>query len=234
MPEMDRILVVAAHPDDEVLGCGGVIAKHAIKGNDVFVIILGEGVTSRDKQRDRNKREKDLQGLKTQINDAANILGAKETFVFDFPDNRFDTVPLLDIVKTIESIKSRVNPNVLFTHHHGDLNIDHQLTFKAVMTATRPIKDDKINEIYSFEVLSSTEWNSQTANNVFLPNCFFAFDDKCLDKKIDAMKCYTDEIRDCPHPRSSEIIESLAKYRGSNCGYEYAEAFQAVRIIKKI
>lgn len=231
---MSRVLVIAAHPDDEVLGTGGTMAWLVMKGNDVFTLILGEGVTSRDEKRDKNKREKEMQELRMQIDKSSKILDVKKSFVFDYPDNRFDTISLLDIVKTIEKVKREVIPDIVFTHHYGDLNIDHRITFRAAMTAFRPIKGESVREIYSFEIPSSTEWNSQSCNEVFLPNCFFPIKEEHLKAKIAAMKCYTGEITKYPHPRSPEAIETLAKYRGTNCGYEYAEVFQIVRVIKGI
>jgi LmbE family N-acetylglucosaminyl deacetylase len=230
---MKRVLVIAAHPDDEVLGCGGTIAKLSTGGNDVYAMILGEGITSRDESRNRNVREREIKELKGQIERAGRILRVKKTYTFDFPDNRFDTVALLDVVKTIERIKNEIQPEVVFTHHYGDLNIDHQITFKAVMTAFRPLRGESVDEIYSFEVPSSTEWNAPSSNTYFMPNCFIDIS-KTIKHKIMAMKKYKNEIRDYPHPRSVESIEMKAKQRGVQVGLEAAEAFEIVRQINRI
>ena len=156
---MKKILIIIAHPDDEVLGCGGAITKLAKEDYIIYTLILGEGVTSRDASRNTNKRLNEILDLRKSAIKANKILGVKEVFFKDFPDNRFDTVSLLDIVKAIEKAKSKIKPDIIFTHYEKDLNIDHQLTYKAVITATRPLRGETVKEIYSFEVLSSTEWN---------------------------------------------------------------------------
>ncbi len=226
-----KILIIAAHPDDEVLGCGGTIAKLAREGNVVYSLFLGEGVTSRDEKRDRKKREKELKELRIQIEKAGRILSISNSFAFDFPDNRFDTVAMLDIVKTIEKVKIDVKPDIVFTHHHGDLNIDHRITFEAVMTAFRPVKGEKVREIYSFEVPSSTEWNASISTSYFMPN-YFVDISKTLELKIKAMKEYKSEIREYPHPRSPEAIKIYAKRWGIQAGLQAAEACEVIRMIR--
>ncbi len=223
------VLVVAAHPDDEVLGCGGTIAKHVLLGDEVYCLILGEGVTSRYTQRDEAKEA--LKQLKSQAEQAAEILGIKEVFFKDSPDNRFDTVPLLTIVKAVEEVKEEIKPDIIYTHHQGDLNIDHQITFKAVLTACRPLKGETVREIYSFEIPSSTEWNSPDAQSYFMPNVFVDISET-FDKKIEALKAYQGEIREYPHPRSPEALRAIAMRWGSLVGCEAAEAFELIRAIK--
>jgi LmbE family N-acetylglucosaminyl deacetylase len=225
-----KVLVVAAHPDDEVLGCGGTIARLVREGNTVYSLILGEGITSRDVKRDRGKRAQEIKELKKQIEQAGRILSIKNSFVYDFPDNRFDTVALLDIIKKIEKVKKIVNPHVVFTHHHGDLNIDHQITFKAVMTAFRPVKGERAREILCFETPSSTEWNASSPLNYFMPD-YFVDISRTLKAKIKALKVYKSEMRTFPHPRSSEAVEIAARNRGVQAGTAAAEAFKVVRII---
>ena len=225
---MSRILIVAAHPDDEILGCGGTIAKLVEKGDEAFTLILGEGITSRDKTIDRKKREKEIEQLKKQALNANKVIGVKKVFTYNFPDNRFDTVTLLDIVKAIEQVKEKVKPDLIFTHYHNDLNIDHKITYNAVITATRPMKDEEVKEIYSFEVLSSTEWNYPLS---FSPNVFFDISNT-LKRKVKAASCYKSEMKKFPHPRSLEFIEMNAKNWGVKTGLEFAEAFQLVRSVK--
>ena len=220
-----NVLVVAAHPDDEVLGCGGTIARLKQEGYDIYTMILGEGITSRDENRDTNKRKKEIKELKDQIIQANKALGVKKVIIFDFPDNRFDTVALLDIVKKIEKVKNEVKPKIIFTHFKDDLNIDHKITYDAVLTATRPQKEETVKTIYSFEVLSSTEWNYPLCFN---PNVFFDIS-KTIDSKTKAMSCYKSEVRDYPHPRSLKAIELNAKMWGVKTGLEMAEAFYLVR-----
>ena len=224
-----KILLIAAHPDDEVLGCGGTIAKHVMQGDEVYCLILGEGVTSRYSQRE--EAEVELKQLKSEAEEAAKILGIKEVFFRDFPDNRFDAVPLLTIVKAVEEVKEEIKPSIIYTHHHGDLNIDHQITFQAVLTACRPVKDEIVREIYSFEVPSSTEWNSPPANNYFMPTVFVDIS-QTFDKKIAALKAYQGEIREYPHPRSPEALRAIAMRWGSAVGCQAAEAFELIRLIR--
>ena len=226
-----NVLIVAAHPDDEILGCGGTTAKFVEEGNKVYTLILGEGITSRDEMRNRHKREKEIKELRLQIERASKIVGVRDAFVFDFPDNRFDTVAMLDIVKTIEKVKIDVKPDIVFTHHHGDLNIDHRITFEAVMTAFRPVKGEKVREIYSFEVPSSTEWNASISTSYFMPN-YFVDISKTLELKIKAMKEYKSEIREYPHPRSPEAIKIYTKRWGIQAGLQAAEAFEVIRMIR--
>lgn len=226
-----RILVVAAHPDDEVLGCGATIYNYIQKGVEAFALILGEGITSRYKTRDRKAQSVELIELKRAINNAKVLIGYKEVSIYDFPDNRFDSVALLDVVKIVEEYKDKIKPTIVFTHHHNDLNIDHRITFQAVLTACRPIEGQTVKEIYSFEVPSSTEWQQAESNTIFCPTFFYVITEKDIEAKLKAMEIYDGELRPYPHPRSLEAIKILALYRGINCGYRYAEAFEVVRVI---
>lgn len=224
---MKKILIIAAHPDDEVLGCFGTISKLIQEGNEAYSLILGEGKTSRV----FNKNEidnKEFEILENEALKANQSIGIKELFREKFPDNRFDDVPLLDIVKSIEKVKNKLKPDIIFTHFHNDLNIDHQITFKAVLTATRPMSNESVKEIYSFEVLSSTEWNFPT---LFSPNIFIDIDQN-LEQKIKAMSFYKSELCEFPHPRSLEGIKLQAKMQGLKVGLKNAEAFKLIRAIK--
>ena len=225
---MNKILIISAHPDDEVLGCGGTVERLNKEGHTIYTLILGEGVTSRDDLRDIKKREKNILELKGEAKKANAILGVKEVFFHNFPDNRFDTVPFLDIVKVIEKIKNNIKPEIIFTHYEKDLNIDHQITYKAVITATRPTKEETVKEIYSFEIPSSTEWSYPLS---FSPNVFYDISET-IDVKLRALEEYKTELREYPHPRSLEGVELIAKNWGMKVGLEYAEAFKVVRIIK--
>lgn len=221
-----RILVVAAHPDDEVLGCGGTITRLTKEGCEVYTLILGEGITARDIK--KSGTEKEIFRLKFQARKANKLMGVKEVFFSNLADNRFDTIPLLDIIKIIEEIKYKLKPDIIFTSYCGDLNIDHRLTCRAVITATRPIPGETVKEVYCFEVLSSTEWSYHTA---FSPDVFFDVS-STLENKLKAMRIYASEIRSFPHPRSVEGIRTNAKFWGMKVGVRYAEAFKGVRIIK--
>jgi len=220
-----KILVVAAHADDEILGCGGTVARMVQKGCEAFTLILGEGITSRDEQSDTNKREHEIKVLKKQVREANRIIGIKEVFIYDFPDNRFDSVNLLDIVKVIETIKEKLKPDIIFTHFSNDLNIDHRITYNSVITATRPMAGETVKEIYSFEVLSSTEWSFPLS---FLPDTFFDIS-STLELKTRAMAIYNSELRDFPHPRSVKGIELNSAYWGMRLGCQNVEAFKCIR-----
>jgi LmbE family N-acetylglucosaminyl deacetylase len=225
---MNRILIVAAHPDDEILGCGGTVARFLEDGNaEAAVLILGEGVTSRDKNRERKSREDEINALKQSMLNANRIIGIEKVFSFDFPDNRFDTVPLLDIIKVIEDIKKDFKPNIIFTHFANDMNIDHVITNRAVLTATRPLNEETVREAYAFEILSSTEWNFPLS---FSPD-YFVDISSTISKKQSAMEIYKTELRDFPHPRSIEGIGINAKYWGMRVGLNKCEAFQTLRKI---
>lgn len=223
-----KILIVAAHPDDEVLGCFGTVARLIKEGYEAYTLILGEGKTSRDKQRVVENKKDEIEILNNEIQKANDVIGIKKVFVESFPDNRFDSVDLLDIIKVISKVKDEVKPDIIFTHFENDLNIDHQITYKAVITATRPMEDECVKEIYSFEILSSTEWNYPIS---FSPEVFFDISDT-LGLKVDAMKEYQSELCKYPHPRSLEGIELNARYQGMRVGKRYVEAFKSIRVLK--
>lgn len=213
-----KILFVVAHRDDEVLGIGGTLAKHAENGDEIYGLFLGEENLCRDSSPNLNK----------EALDAAKILGVKEIYFEDFPDNKFDSIPLLEIIRKIEGYLDKIKPDIVYTHWENDLNIDHRKTYQAVITACRPCNVNSPNELYSFEVLSSTEW--QLEGEKFKPNVY-ADIEKELKKKLEAMSAYKSEVRDYPHPRSLNGIRILAQYRGLECGKEYGEAFRLIRKI---
>jgi LmbE family N-acetylglucosaminyl deacetylase len=230
MRNRQKILIVAAHPDDEVLGCGGSMAKSTRDGQEVHVLILAEGATSRDKQRDRTSRTEELSLLAKSAKRATDILGVESVELLDYPDNRMDSVDLLDLVKPVEEIIAKLKPEVVMTHHAGDLNIDHQITHQAVITACRPQPGHSVKRILVFEVPSATEWQSPTVGNSFVPNWFEDIS-KTLDLKIKALKVYESEMRKWPHARSLKAVEHLARWRGATIGTEAAEAFMLIRNI---
>ncbi len=226
-----KYLVIAAHPDDEVLGCGGSMAKRAKEGHEVHVLILAEGVTSRDKQRDRASRTVALSILAKSAKRATDILGVASVELLDYPDNRMDSVDLLDLVKPVEKIIAKLKPDVVMTHHAGDLNLDHQITHQVVITACRPQPEQSVKRILSFEVPSSTEWQSPLSGNLFVPNWFEDISDT-LELKIKALEAYESEMREWPHARSIKALEHLARWRGPSVGVKAAEAFMLIREIK--
>jgi len=215
---MSDILVVAAHPDDEVLGCGGTIAKYAAMGFSVDCMILGEGATSRN-----DSSFAEMEKLKDYHKKVVGHLEINRTWMFSLPDQKFDSYPLLTIIKMLENkIQVWGMPKYVLTHHPGDLNIDHRMTSQAVQTIFRPQPEIDINGMLFFETLSSTEWSHGFPP--FEPTVYIDITDQ-LEMKLEAFSFYEDELREPPHPRSLEAIGNLAKVRGSQSGYIAAEAF---------
>lgn len=227
-----RVMIVVAHPDDELLGLGATMNR-LIKDYNVktHVVILGEGITSRSNERDLDLWEEELAIHRKNIKNAQEAIGFHTTSIFDFPDNRFDTVALLDIIKVVEMEKDKFQSEVIFTHHGGDVNIDHQRTFEAVMTACRPMHDEITKTIITFETPSGTEWRLPSDPHHFLPNLFFSVSQENLDAKIKGMECYEFERREYPHPRSPEALKIQAQRWGVTIGNSLAEAFCLVRCI---
>ena len=230
MAEPKRILVVASHPDDEVLGCGGTMAAHADAGDVVDVLIVVEGATSRDIKRDVETQAEALTALQQSACDAAEILGARKPHFLGLPDNRLDGMELLDVIKPIEALINELKPQVIYTQHGGDLNVDHRIVHQAVVTACRPAPGTSVRAIYGYETASSTEWASQNMGGVFCPARFVDIS-KTLDRKRKALECYASEIRPFPHARSLEGLEALVRWRGVSVGVQAAEAFTVVREI---
>ena len=228
MSDKQKILIIAAHPDDEVLGCGGSMAKWSRDGHRVHVLIMAEGATSRDKKRDRYAWKGELSNLFRFAKKAGEILGVESVELLDYPDNRMDSVDMLDVVKSIEEHIEKRKPEVVITHHSGDLNIDHQVIHQAVVTACRPQPGHPVKRILSFEVQSATEWQSSTINQPFTPNWFEEITDT-LELKIQALEAYESEIREWPHARSIKAVDHQARWRGVTVGCQAAEAFILIR-----
>ena len=226
----EKILIVAAHPDDEVLGCGGSVAKWSKKGYDVNILIMAEGITSRDDSRDRTSRKNELNHLEAVSKKCSSLLGVKNLKLLQYPDNRMDSVDLLNVCKSIEEHIQFIKPNTIVTHYSNDLNIDHQIIHKAVLTACRPQLSNSIKKILCFETPSSTEWETNSKGVSFSPNWYEDISET-LSLKIEALNIYKKEMRDWPHARSIKAINYLARWRGSNVGVEAAEAFMLIRKI---
>ena len=219
-------LVIAAHPDDEALGCGGTMARLAAEGVNVHVAFLADGVSARpmsEVEHDRALEQRHKSGRQ-----AAAVLGINEPRFLDFPDNQLDTVPLLELTQAIEKVIAELKPDTVITHHGGDLNIDHRRVHDAVLTACRPQAECPVRRIWCFEVASSTEWQSPGSAPPFIPNLFIDIGSK-LQQKLEALDAYDQEMRDWPHSRSIQAVEHLARWRGASAGYEAAEAFMVVR-----
>lgn len=225
---MSSVLVVAAHPDDEVLGCGGTIARHAEEGDEVHVLIVAEGATSRYKQDNDQTFDDELSLLSNAAHVAGQILGAKSVELLSLPDNRLDSLDRLCLIKKIEEYVNYFKPGVVYVHHSGDVNIDHRRLHEAVVTACRPVPNQSVRRLLSFEVASSTEWQPPSSAITFQPTYFVDISRQWLKKK-DALNAYADEMRPWPHARSVEALEHLSRWRGAQIGVEAAEAFCLLR-----
>ncbi len=236
-----KILIIVAHPDDEILGMGGTIKKFTKKKFDVKVVFLATGISARRSENYSNSTnyrvnektnsnmKKQIKALRGDVKKAMKILGVKDYQFEDFPDNEMDTVSNLEITKKIEKILFDFKPNIVYTHTQHDINVDHRAIYNATITATRPSKKSNIDEVITFEVPSSTEWYF---NSNFSPNIFVDISSE-LSVKLKAMKAYKNEIHDFPHPRSLKALDAIATRWGSVSGFQAAEAFTLVRKLKK-
>lgn len=228
-PEGERVLVVAAHPDDEVLGCGGTMALLS-RSAEVRILIVGEGITARVAV-PAGEAPRQLASLHEDARRAGRTVGA-EVWLARLPDNRLDTVPLLELSQLVEEKIDAFKPTMIFTHFYGDLNVDHRQVFNAVMIASRPPSAPSVREVHCFEVLSSTEWAFGQINHGFNPQTFYDIS-ATLDHKLEAMAQYRSEIRDFPHPRSLDAIRASAVRWGTVAGFAAAEAFVTVRQLRR-
>jgi len=221
----ETVMVIAAHADDEALGCGGTMARLAAEGAQIHVVFMADGVHSR-----KGSSQNHLKLRREAAEKAQKILGSERGHFLNLPDNQMDQVPFLKIVQKLETLIEKYKPKVIFTHFYGDLNVDHRITQQAVMTACRPQPKCGVKEIYGFEIVSSTEWSTPQETS-FSPNVhvditqFFA-------SKVRALEAYAEEMRAAPHTRCLNHVEALAKHRGYSAGFEYAEAFVAYRILR--
>ena len=218
------VLVLAAHPDDEVLGCGGTIARLAAEGAAVHVAFFADGVSSRAAGPGAPAQDAELAARRAAAQRACDVLGVASVTFGDLPDNRLDTIALLEVVKRVEALIARHHPDTVFTHHAGDLNVDHRRIHEATVVAARPQRGNPVKALLSFEVPSSTEWQLPGSGAAFTPNWFVDIS-AFLPRKLEALQAYASELRSWPHPRSREAIEYLARWRGATVGVDAAEAF---------
>lgn len=223
---VQRVWAVVAHPDDEVLGCGATLARLASAGAEVRVCIVARGLEARG-----SAAPAALAALQEQARAAAAVLGVARVQFLALPDNQLDTVPLLQVVQALEALAEDYAPQVVFTHHAGDLNVDHRVVHQAVLTATRPVAPDAPWAVLGCEVPSSTEW--AFGAEPFRPQLFIDVS-ATLERKVAALGAYTGERRAFPHPRSPEVLRALAQVRGATAGAVAAEAFGVVRLIEAV
>ena len=229
---MSNVLVIAAHPDDEVLGCGGSIAWHTSRGDNVIVLILADGVGSRQCSDKQEKNSSEVEVRQLNAKNANKILGVKELVMLSYPDNQMDSVPLLDVVQQIECVINIHNPSVIYTHNSSDVNIDHRVVHDAVIAACRPQPGSNIRQLLFFEIPSSTEWRPPASRVMFSPNWHINITDT-LAIKLEALSIYESELREFPHSRSIAAVEHLACWRGASVGLHAAEAFELGRFIRR-
>lgn len=224
-----KIMFVVAHPDDEVLGCGGFINRLVMnESSSVKVVILGEGLTARDATRDDKARSSDLSEHRECIKQAQARLGYHHLSIHQLPDNRFDGVELLDIVKIVENEKDSFSPDYVFTHHGGDLNVDHRISFQACLTACRPMAGENVSGLFTFKTPSASEWSFDLDSAGFRPNLFIELQEKEIKAKLDAMSFYKFEVREFPHPRSLKALRSLGESEAARVGFNFVETFQTI------
>lgn len=228
--ETNQVLIIAAHPDDEILGCGGAIARHRKRGDSVAVLIMADGISSRS-ERPKQFSVQDLRERQQSAQQANNILGVDDLTLLSYPDNRMDGVVLLDVVKDVEKKLDQFKPSIVYTHHSGDVNIDHSIVHEAVIVACRPQPGHSVRQLLFFETPSSTEWRPAVSRSLFAPNWFVDIS-ATLDVKLEALAAYSSEIKDFPHPRSLAAVEHLARWRGASAGVQAAEAFELGRYIQ--
>lgn len=222
-----KVLAVVAHADDEVLGCGGALCKHADEGAEVYVLILADGESSRDEGANGSSIKK----REHMANEAGQIMGVREVSFHQFPDNQMDSVSRLEIIKVVEKNMYNLNPTIVYTHHSSDLNVDHRRVNEAVVTVCRPCPGLSVQTLLFFEVASSTEWQI-SQNSMFCPNWFTDIS-STIERKMQALKVYDGEMRSWPHARSYEALHHLTRWRGATVGLEAAEAFMLGRKINR-
>ena len=224
MQKLETVLVIAAHPDDEVLGCGGTLARMSRAGCAVHILLMADGVTSRATDTGHVNSAGKLIARNAAAVTACKILGCTSVELLALPDNRMDGLELLDVVKLIETFVQRYQPSMVFTHHAGDVNVDHRIVHDAVVTACRPQFGHPVQDLLFFEVPSSTEWQPPGSAEPFNPSWFVDIS-ATLATKLEALGAYADELRAFPHPRSLKAVEALATWRGATAGMGAAEAF---------
>ena len=223
---MKKVLIIAAHPDDEVLGMGGTIAKIVIAGKQVDLLIVTDGSSSQ--YRGANNLQEIIEAKKLETRHCADVLGIKDIYYGGLPDMKLDCMPHIDINQAIEQIIDKVQPDTVFTHFWGDVNCDHQNVYKSTLVAVRPVMGQVVRELYCYRVPSSTEWTPNKDDTMFMPN-FFVDIEQYAEQKYKAFACYSTELRDYPHPRSVQYLRESDKAAGLRVGMLAAEEFVLMR-----
>ena len=225
----DKILVIAAHPDDEVLGMGGTIAKYASKGYEIGLLIVTDGSTSQYK--DSPHLNEIIEKKKCETNNCAAILGINQIFYGGLPDMKLDSIPHIEINSVIENVIKEFRPSIVFTHFYGDVNKDHRMVYESTIVACRPVLNQYVKKLFLYSVPSSTEWNELTTSDVFIPNWFEDINGLYAEKKYSGLNCYKTELREYPHTRSVDYLRLADKVEGNKVGLLIAESFILLRNI---
>lgn len=223
---MKKILVIAAHPDDEVLGMGGTIAKLVKEGKVVDVLIVTDGSSSQ--YRDSGQLAEIIEAKKKETRNCANVLGVRDIYYGGLPDMKLDCTPHIDINQSIECVIDKVQPDTVFTHFWGDVNMDHQNVYKSTLVTVRPVLGQVVRNLYCYRVPSSTEWTPNKDDTMFMPN-YFVDIEQYAEQKYKAFACYSTELRDYPHPRSVQYLRESDKAAGLRVGMLAAEEFVMLR-----
>lgn len=226
--KVNKVLIIAPHCDDEVLGCGGVMAKYKNENTSVFVAIVTNGFIGAPEIFKKEGTRK----VRIETLEAHKILGVQETYFLDFPALKLDSIPAYKLSNKLENIIRSLSINHIYIPHRGDIHKDHKITFEASLVAARPINDNPVRKIFAYETLSETEWAANYADDAFIPNIFVNIE-QFVEKKIEAFKKYTTQSKQYPHPRSIESIEYLSRVRGATVGYKHAESFMLIRDIRE-
>ena len=224
MIKNDNILIIAPHPDDEVLGGGGIMKKYADADQQVFSLIVSRGTP-------KLYSDEKIQNVREEARNAHHLLGVKETIFLDFPAPELDTISVSEISRAIAQEIKKLSIRIVYLPHRGDIHHDHRIVFNAGLVACRPVGQYSVKEIYTYETLSETEWAAPFGDDAFIPTKFVNITEQ-MKYKLEAMKCFKSQVRTFPNSRSLETIEALAKYRGATVGFERAEAFMLIRNIE--
>ena len=224
---MNKVLVLAPHADDEVLGCGGTIAKHVANGDEVYIALMTNAYVGAPEL----FTEKQMKTVREEAEKAHKKLKVKNTFLFEYPAPMLEQYPQYKIAKSISDLIKELNANILYIPHKGDLHLDHGVIFNSALVAARPFPGQSVKQIFSYETLSETEWGHPTVDAVFIPTRFSVLSGEEFLAKIEAINCFKSQLKEFPNTRSVEAIEHLASLRGATVGHNYAEAFVVIRDI---
>jgi LmbE family N-acetylglucosaminyl deacetylase len=226
---MDKrnILVIAPHCDDEILGCGGTMSKFISQGHNIYVAIVTNGHLGAPELFTKEGTDK----VRSEALAAHKILGVKETFFLDFPAPKLDSIPAYQLSIRLASIVADKQIETMYLPHRGDIHKDHRITYEAALVAGRPINNSPVKQILAYETLSETEWAPPFGDDAFIPTVFENIEGH-LEKKLEAFRCFSTQIKEFPHPRSLKTIEILSNLRGATVGLSNVESFMLIRDIR--